>query len=120
MQSVVMEIRFLATYPQAPPFVRVIRPRILEFGAGGGGPVTTGGAFCPKLLSNFGWLDSMPMESVLEQVRKGVCSVIPRPVRVARASRQRDYSLQGAVDTYRTACREQGYFAHTELCLLAE
>lgn len=120
MQSVVMEIRFLATYPQAPPFVRVIRPRILEFGAGGGGPVTTGGAFCPKLLSNFGWLDSMPMESVLEQVRKGVCSVIPRPVRVARASRQQDYSLQGAVDTYRTACREQGYFAHTELCLLAE
>lgn len=92
MQSVVLELRFGPGFPEAPPFVRVIRPRFLEFGAGGGGHVTTGGALCLELLARPSWLPSVSIESVLVQVRMALCSRDPRPARLALAIRQRDYS----------------------------
>lgn len=115
MNSVVLELRFLPGYPIAPPFVRVIRPRILEFGAGGGGPVTTGGAFCQKELTDSGWSESMSIYHLLQNIRAALRHLDPRPVRVATASRQRDYSLQGALDTYRTVCKTQGWSPHADL-----
>lgn len=55
MESIVFEIRFQATYPMSPPFIRVVRPRFLPFAAGGGGHVTAGGSICMDLLTNSGW-----------------------------------------------------------------
>ncbi|KAL9070233.1 MAG: hypothetical protein Q9157_005882, partial [Trypethelium eluteriae] len=52
LDSVVCELRFPPSYPLAPPFVRVIRPRFLPFLHGGGGHVTAGGAMCMELLTN--------------------------------------------------------------------
>ena len=115
MQSVVLELRFSPGFPTAPPFVRVIRPQFLEFGAGGGGPVTTGGAFCLKLLTNSGWVPSVSIESVLGQVRTALSCPDPRPARVARASRQRDYSFQEAVDFFRRECRAHGWLPHKDI-----
>jgi len=53
VESVVLEIRFGATYPMSPPFVRVIQPRFLGFQAGGGGHVTAGGAMCMEVCHLF-------------------------------------------------------------------
>lgn len=49
INSIVMEMRFGASYPMTPPFVRVIRPRFLGFAMGGGGHVTFGGAMCMEV-----------------------------------------------------------------------
>jgi ubiquitin-conjugating enzyme E2 Q len=49
LKSVVMEMRFGPDYPMSPPFIRVIKPRFLNFMAGGGGHVTAGGAICMEV-----------------------------------------------------------------------
>jgi len=55
LASVVFEMRFHASYPISPPFIRVVRPRFLPFAMGGGGHVTAGGSICMDLLTNSGW-----------------------------------------------------------------
>jgi ubiquitin-conjugating enzyme E2 Q len=47
--SVVLEVRFGKEFPTSPPFVRVIRPRFLNYSRGGGGHVTSGGAMCMEV-----------------------------------------------------------------------
>lgn len=42
LNSIIMEIRFPPTFPNAPPFFRIISPRFLPFIQGGGGHVTGG------------------------------------------------------------------------------
>jgi ubiquitin-conjugating enzyme E2 Q len=45
------ELRFPATFPLAPPFMRILHPRCLPFQAGGGGNVTAGGSICHEILT---------------------------------------------------------------------
>lgn len=42
LNSIIFEIRFPSTFPHAPPFFRILRPRFLPFIRGGGGHVTGG------------------------------------------------------------------------------
>jgi ubiquitin-conjugating enzyme E2 Q len=42
INSLLFEIRFPPTFPHAPPFFRLIKPRLLPFLQGGGGHVTAG------------------------------------------------------------------------------
>ena len=42
INSIIFEIRFPPTFPIAPPFFRIIKPRLLPFIQGGGGHVTGG------------------------------------------------------------------------------
>lgn len=77
VNSIIFEIRFPSTFPLAPPFFRIIKPRLLPFIQGGGGHVTgglvcsiysssdanslTGGSMCMDLLTSDGeheWLDA--------------------------------------------------------------
>lgn len=107
LSSIVLEIRFGRDYPFSPPFVRVIRPRFLPFGAGGGGHITAGGAMCMELLTNSGWSSVSTIESVLLQVRVAIMNTEPKPARLEcqGAQSQRDYGTSEAVDAYVRACR---------------
>ncbi|KAI9933588.1 hypothetical protein ASPWEDRAFT_116048 [Aspergillus wentii DTO 134E9] len=109
LTSVVLELRFPPRFPMAPPFVRVIRPRFLEFNNGGGGHVTAGGAMCMELLTNSGWLPTASIESVLLQVRMAITNMEPRPARLALGSRRMDYSVGEAVEAYKRACMAHGW-----------
>lgn len=109
MQSIVLEMRFPDTFPMSPPFVRVIRPRFLEFASGGGGHVTIGGAMCMELLTSTGWSPVASMESVLIQVRLAICSTDPQPARLRRGNRQVDYGIGEAVSAFRRACVVHGW-----------
>lgn len=109
MKSVVLEFRFGPQFPMAPPFVRVIRPRFLEFNLGGGGHVTAGGAMCMELLTNSGWLPTASIENVLLQVRMAILNMEPRPARLYTDSKQRDYTNREAMDAYARACRVHGW-----------
>jgi ubiquitin-conjugating enzyme E2 Q len=105
--SVVLELRFPASYPFAPPFIRVIRPRFLPFLQGGGGHVTAGGSLCMELLTSEGWLATYDIASVLMQVRMAICSEEPRPAQLAAGSY--DYSIGEACDGYVRACNAHGW-----------
>ncbi|KAJ2997295.1 hypothetical protein NUW58_g693 [Xylaria curta] len=110
--SVVLEIRFMRGFPLTPPFVRVVQPRFLPFGSGGGGHVTAGGAMCMELLTNTGWSPVNTMESVLLQVRLAISSTEPAarleesyPLRYGN----NQYSLREAVDAYTRAAGLHGW-----------
>jgi ubiquitin-conjugating enzyme E2 Q len=109
MKSVVLELRFPPGFPMSPPFVRVIRPRFLEFANGGGGHVTAGGAMCMELLTNSGWLPTASIESVLLQVRMAITNTEPRPARLALNRSRKDYSVGEAVEAYKRACIAHGW-----------
>lgn len=108
LKSIVLEIRFPGTYPMAPPFVRVVRPRLLGFREGGGGHVTAGGALCMELLTNSGWSVASNLESVLVQVRAAISSTDPMPARLERGP-VRDYARGEAVEAYVRACQTHGW-----------
>ena len=113
LKSIVMEIRFGAQYPMSPPFVRVIRPRLLSFMAGGGGHVTNGGALCMELLTNSGWSAVSNIESVLLQVRLAMSSTDPRPARLDHGA-PRDYSVGEAVEAFIRASHTHGWEVPTD------
>ncbi|OQE78477.1 hypothetical protein PENNAL_c0056G00818 [Penicillium nalgiovense] len=108
-KSIVLELRFPPKFPMDPPLVRVIRPRFVEFNAGGGGHVTTGGSMCMELLTHSGWLPTASIESVLLQVRMALTNKDPRPARLNRDCANMDYSVGGAVEAYRRVAVAHGW-----------
>jgi ubiquitin-conjugating enzyme E2 Q len=65
LTTIVLHVAFPATYPFAPPFCRVIRPRF-QFLTG---HVTIGGSICTELLTNKGWSSANTVEAVLVSIR---------------------------------------------------
>ncbi|KAF2675350.1 hypothetical protein BT63DRAFT_365871 [Microthyrium microscopicum] len=106
--SVVLELRFNDNFPFAPPFIRVIRPRLLAFQQGGGGHVTAGGSLCMELLTNVGWLPSMSIESVLISIKHAMSDLDPHPARLD-ANYKNDYAIGEAVEGYIRACVAHGW-----------
>ncbi|KAL9093244.1 MAG: hypothetical protein Q9159_000421 [Coniocarpon cinnabarinum] len=123
IDAITFEMRFSASFPFSPPFLRVITPRFLAFQLGGGGHVTAGGSICMDLLTSSGWSVAYSIESVLLQVRMALMSTDPRPARlecVARggASGKKkggEYGVGEAVDAYIRACRTHGWEVPNEL-----
>jgi ubiquitin-conjugating enzyme E2 Q len=110
ISSVVLELRFPSSYPFAPPFIRVIRPRFLPFHSGGGGHVTLGGSLCMELLTTDGWLATYDLSSVLFQIRLALCSEEPRPAQLDHGRHgSNDYGIGEAVDAYIRACQAHGW-----------
>jgi ubiquitin-conjugating enzyme E2 Q len=77
MSSVVIEMRFPESFPFAPPFARVIRPKFLPFMNGGGGHVTQGGSICMELLTGSGWSPALSIMNVLLNIRLAMCETGP-------------------------------------------
>ncbi|CAI7575578.1 unnamed protein product [Penicillium glandicola] len=108
-KSIVLELRFPPQFPMDPPLVRVIRPRFLEFVAGGGGHVTAGGSMCMELLTQSGWLPTASIESVLLQVRMAITNTDPRPARLNLRLANKDYSMGEALEAYRRVASAHGW-----------
>ncbi|KAF5711882.1 hypothetical protein FMUND_8775 [Fusarium mundagurra] len=119
--SIVLELRFGASFPISPPFVRVVRPRFLPFAQGGGGHVTIGGAICSELLTNSGWSPALSLEKVFLEVRLNLCER-DRPARLERVHHISlgtvDYSMFEAVDAYRRAAAAHGWQIPSDLQML--
>ena len=115
-RSIVLELSFGGTFPWAPPFARIIRPRFLDFAHGGGGNVTQGGAICSEMLVTDGWLPSYSIEKIIMQIRLQLCDM-DRPARLllngpAAAS---DYSVGEAIDAYKRAASSHGWTVSADL-----
>ena len=103
LTSIVLELRFPSDFPNSPPFVRIIRPRMLPWRMGGGGHVTAGGAMCMELLTNSGWTPATSIENLLVQVHMALSNPEPVPARLENGS-QHEYSVTEAVDAYKRVC----------------
>lgn len=109
-QSIVLEIRFGASFPMSPPFVRVVRPKFVPFATGGGGHVLSGGAICAQLLTNSGWTPALSMEKVFLEVRVNISDTNP-PARLqeGRLGGTNDYFIGEAVVSFRNAVIGHGW-----------
>ncbi|KAI0738313.1 hypothetical protein C8Q80DRAFT_1275827 [Daedaleopsis nitida] len=108
VNSLVFEIRFPADFPHAPPFFRILRPRLLPFSQGGGGHVTLGGSMCMDLLTADGWLPSYSISAILLQIKLAISNLDPRPARLAQAW-DMPYGMQEALEGYKRAANVHGW-----------
>ncbi|KAK3670280.1 hypothetical protein LTR78_009834 [Recurvomyces mirabilis] len=112
VKSIVLEIQFQEDFPFSPPYVRVIRPRFLSLGQGGGGHIVLGGAMCMELLTNTGWSSVSSMESVLMQIRLAIASDPPARLDMSSGRSghgQADYGVTEGADGYIRACNAHGW-----------
>ncbi|CAG8545611.1 3514_t:CDS:10, partial [Cetraspora pellucida] len=104
VKTIDLEVRFAPDYPFVPPYIRVIRPRLLRFMDGGGGHVTAGGSICMDLLTlgnalERGWSSVYTMEAVLLQVKMALSSLDPKPARLDRHWNN-EYTPGEAIDSF--------------------
>lgn len=108
VNSLLFEIRFPSAFPHAPPFFRVVKPRLLPFLQGGGGHVTAGGSICMDLLVSDGWLPSYSIAAILLQIKLAVSSLDPRPARLAQ-NWNVPYEVNEALEGYKRAARTHNW-----------
>ncbi|KNC97601.1 uncharacterized protein SPPG_07070 [Spizellomyces punctatus DAOM BR117] len=109
-EGIVLDVRFGPDYPQSPPYIRVVKPRLLQFANGGGGHVTAGGSICMELLTTTGWNPKMTMESVLLSVKLAISSVDPQPARLDSGTRwKKGYSAGEAMQSYVRVANQHGW-----------
>ncbi|KZT05739.1 uncharacterized protein LAESUDRAFT_726677 [Laetiporus sulphureus 93-53] len=108
INSIVFEIRFPPSYPHAPPFFRILKPRFLPFIRGGGGHVTGGGSMCMDLLTADGWLPSYSISAILLQIKLAISNLDPRPARLA-SNWDQAYNMNEALEGYKRAANTHGW-----------
>ncbi|KAJ3144330.1 hypothetical protein HK101_002726 [Irineochytrium annulatum] len=109
-EGVTLECRFGPDYPLSPPYLRVIKPRFLQFINGGGGHVTAGGSICMDLLTSSGWLPTYALDATLLQVRMALTSLDPKPARLDHGERWREpYTAREAIDAFVRVARAHNW-----------
>ncbi|EJD40876.1 hypothetical protein AURDEDRAFT_115746 [Auricularia subglabra TFB-10046 SS5] len=108
VNSLLFEIRFPSSFPHAPPFFRIIKPRLLPFIQGGGGHVTGGGSICMDLLVADGWLPSYSISAILLQIKLAISNLDPRPARLAQ-NWHVPYDIGEALEGYKRAARTHNW-----------
>ncbi|KAF8151436.1 hypothetical protein B0H34DRAFT_727589 [Crassisporium funariophilum] len=108
VNSIIFEIRFPPTFPNSPPYFRIISPRFLPFIHGGGGHVTGGGSICMDLLTSDGWLPSYSISAVMMQIRMAIGNLEPRPARLSN-DWTRPYGVEESLQGYKRAAATHGW-----------
>ncbi|XP_072936858.1 ubiquitin-conjugating enzyme E2Q-like protein 1 [Epargyreus clarus] len=93
--NILLHLIFPENFPFAPPFMRVIEPRIEK------GFVMEGGAICMELLTPRGWASAYTVEAIVMQF---AASVVKGQGRVARAPARssREFSRRRAEEAFRS------------------
>ena len=105
--AITLSIRFPSIYPNAVPFVRVIRPRFVFHT----GHVTVGGSICTPLLTASGWR-SMDPEALIRSVmviwKEGKAQIQVTPDAYCHIPHI-DYEEGEAKEAYARVAREHGW-----------
>jgi len=97
-----LRIAFPSSYPSAPPYIRVLRPRFQMRT----GHVTIGGSICTEMLTSAGWSSAMTIESVLLAIRANMLSGGAR----LELRNRMDYSEAEAREAFNRMVREHGWY----------
>lgn len=95
-------------FPFSPPFIRLIKPRLLRFIDGGGGHITAGGSVCMDLLTASGWNPAYTIESVLLQVKMALLNPDPKPARLDPRNWMKEYEAGEARDAFIRVANQHG------------
>lgn len=91
---ILLHVVFPENFPFAPPFMRVISPRIEK------GFVMEGGAICMELLTPRGWASAYTIEAVITQF---AASIVKGQGRIARKSKtNKDFNRRSAEESFRS------------------
>ncbi|XP_053983567.1 ubiquitin-conjugating enzyme E2Q-like protein 1 isoform X1 [Hylaeus anthracinus] len=91
---ILLHIVFPENFPFAPPFMRVISPRIEK------GFVMEGGAICMELLTPRGWASAYTIEAVITQF---AASIVKGQGRVARKPKaNKEFNRRSAEESFRS------------------
>jgi len=96
-----LEMKFPATYPFDPPFIRVLKPRF-QFHTG---HVTIGGSICMELLTRSGWSPGNDIESILIQIRSEMISGGAR----LDFQNTREYTEEEAKQAFERVAKQHGW-----------
>lgn len=102
-----LEIIFLDGYPFIPPFVRIIRPRLLRHLHGGGGHVTAGGSICMEILTTSGWNSDITVEGLLNTIYTLIMS--EKPAARLAANYDVDYDFEEAKSAYKRVAQDHSW-----------
>jgi ubiquitin-conjugating enzyme E2 Q len=116
IKGVEVEVKFGPQHPNTPPFVRIVKPRFLQFMYGGGGHVTAGGisfwrklmkgSICIEMLTMEGWKKDISLDAVLTHVHAALSDPDPVPARIIADV---GYSVYEAVNAYVRVARSHGW-----------
>ncbi|XP_062547060.1 ubiquitin-conjugating enzyme E2Q-like protein 1 [Armigeres subalbatus] len=90
---ILLHLVFPDNFPFAPPFMRVVEPRIEK------GFVMEGGAICMELLTPRGWASAYTVEAVLMQF---AASLVKGQGRVSRKPKSKEFSRRTAEEAFRS------------------
>ncbi|KAF7262781.1 hypothetical protein GWI33_004132 [Rhynchophorus ferrugineus] len=97
IRYILLHLVFPENFPFAPPFMRLISPRIEK------GFVMEGGAICMELLTPRGWASAYTVEAVIMQF---AASVVKGQGRIQRKSKgQKVFSRRTAEESFRSLVR---------------
>ena len=99
---VTLSVTFPPDFPQSPPFVRVVAPR-LQFHTG---HVTVGGSICMEVLTSSGWTPEYSMEGVLMLVRQ---AMVDGGAKLDILRPRIPYSEQEARSAFMRVARDHGW-----------
>jgi ubiquitin-conjugating enzyme E2 Q len=106
VDAVHLQVKFGPQHPSTPPFVRIIKPRFMQWMNGGGGHVTAGGSICIDMLTMKGWKKNITVDMVLMVVHQALSDVDPVPARLIGAQ---EYGIREAVNAYIRVANTHGW-----------
>ncbi|KAK8864709.1 hypothetical protein IAR55_001963 [Kwoniella newhampshirensis] len=106
--SIIAELRFPASFPHSPPFMRILHPRCLPFVQGGGGNITAGGSVCNEILTASGWNPAFCVEAIVRDVMVNMTEATP-PARLDSRAWDRPYTMREAVEAYKRVAGQHGW-----------
>ena len=98
---VTMEVRFGPTFPDAPPFLRVVRPRFHQYTA----HITIGGSVCTELLTMSGWRTDTAIGPLLISIR----DLLVQGGAIPNLDDTRDYEFEEARQAYVRVASQHGW-----------
>ncbi|XP_043467785.1 ubiquitin-conjugating enzyme E2Q-like protein CG4502 [Leptopilina heterotoma] len=94
IHNILLHVVFPENFPFAPPFMRVISPRIEK------GFVMEGGAICMELLTPRGWASAYTVEAVIMQF---AASIVKGQGRIARKPKtNKEFNRRSAEESFRS------------------
>lgn len=92
LEHLTLQMHFPHDYPNAPPFVYMVRPRLKEHT----GYVLSGGGICMELLTPQGWSPATSIDALVQSVRAMLMAGKARLLSIDPAAREADYTYAGA------------------------
>jgi len=100
--AIIMEVVFPDTFPHAPPFIRVVRPRFQMHT----GHITIGGSVCMEALTPSGWRPTFSIENVFVEIR---CQMIEGGGRLDFQGSLNDYTPHEARAAFQRVAQNYGW-----------